>query len=350
VNSSPEPSDGTPIPPRKGKKGSRPTPIGSSGKGTSGKGTSGKGNSGGRSGGASRSAQGSNRARSASAARQARQRRIRLGIIGIVAVVVVVALIVVLSVNSNNSAKPAPRVALTDSQSLALQSVPVNDLVAAFDKAGSGLNPATSLNAAPLTSGGKPEVLFIGAEFCPICATERWPLTVALSQFGKFTNLHQTRSAVHDGNIATVTYYGSSYTSQYLTFTPVETTTNVPKGGYYQLLQTPTAQQQALWSNTSQALGISEGFPFVYMGGKYVLTTAQFNPSTLEGKSFDEISGDVGNNDTSIGANIDASAAALTKYFCTMTGGKPGSVCNAVTNLNAPVSSSSSGSNTPANG
>jgi hypothetical protein len=340
VTSSPEPSDATPIPPRKGKKGSRPTSIGSSGKTPPS----------GRSGGTGRSSQGSNRGRSASAARQARQRRIRLGIIGIVAVVVVVALIVVLSVNSNNSAKPAPRVALTDSQSAALQSVPVNDLVAAFDKSGSGLQPAIPLNDKPLTSGGKPEILFIGAEFCPICATERWPLTVALSQFGKFTNLHQTRSAVHDGNIATVTYYGSTYSSQYLTFTPVETTTNVPKGNYYELLQTPTPAQQTLWSNTSQALGQSESFPFVYMGGKYVLVTSQFSPETLTGKSFDEIAGDVGNNDTSVGASIDASAAALTKYFCTLTGNQPGSVCNAVANLNAPVSSSSTGSSTPAGG
>jgi hypothetical protein len=356
VTSSPEPSDATPIPPRKGKKGSRPTPTGSSGKSTSGKSTSGKstsgkGSSGGQSGGASRSAQGSNRSRSASAARQARQRRIRLGIIGIVAVVAVVIVVVAVSIHSNNSTKPAPRVALTSSQSVALQSVPVNDLVAAFDKSGSGLQPVTQLNGKALTSGGKPEILAILAEFCPICATERWPLTVALSQFGKFTNLHQTRSAVRDGNIATVTYYGSTYTSQYLTFTPVETTTNVPKGGYYETLQTPTAEQQALWSTTSQAVGLSgESFPFVYMAGKYVLTTSQFNPSTLSGKSFDEIAGDVGNNDTTVGANIDASAAALTKYFCTITGGQPGSVCNAVTNLNAPTSSSSTGSNSPAGG
>jgi hypothetical protein len=337
------PAQGTPVPPRKGKKGSRPAPVSQPRKPTStstSKSTT----------AAKKSGQGSNRARSSSAARQARKRRNRLGLIGVVAVVAVVAVIVALSINSNNSAKPAPRVALTAEQSVNLQSVPINDLVAGFDKSGSGLNPVTQINHAPLTSGGKPEVLFIGAEFCPICATERWPLTVALSQFGKFTNLHQTRSAVHDGNIATITYYGSTYTSQYLTFTPVETTTNVPKGNYYEPLQTPTAGQQSLWNSTSQELGINPGFPFVYMGGKYVLTTSQFNPTTLEGKSFDEIAGDVGNNDTSVGADIDASAAALTKYFCSLTGAKPASVCDAVTNLNAPVSSSSSGSNTPAGG
>ncbi len=212
----------------------------------------------------------------------------------------VIAVVVALGINSNNSAKPAPRVAL-HRQPVASPSSPCRSTIWSPPSTSPARdwNPATQLNDQPLTSGGKPEVLFIGAEFCPICATERWPLTVALSQFGKFTNLHQTRSAVHDGNIATVTFYGSTYSSPYLTFTPVETTTNVPKGNYYETLQTPTAAQQALWSNTSQALGISEGFPFVYMGGKYVLTTSQFDPSTLEGKSFDEISGDVGNNDTS---------------------------------------------------
>ena len=27
----------------------------------------------------------------------------------------------------------------------------------------------------PLTLHGKPELLYIGAEFCPVCAVERWP-------------------------------------------------------------------------------------------------------------------------------------------------------------------------------
>jgi hypothetical protein len=145
-------------------------------------------------------------------------------------------------------------------------------------------------------------------------------LTVALSQFRKFTSLQQTHSAVYSGNIATPTYYGSTYSSPYLTFTPVETTTNVPEGDYYETPQTPTAAQQALWTSTSLALHINEGFPFVYMGGEYVVTTSQYNPTTLEGKSFEQIANSVGNNDSTVGADIDASAAALTKYFCTLTG------------------------------
>jgi hypothetical protein len=45
---------------------------------------------------------------------------------------------------------------------------------------------------APFTVGGKPDVLFVGAEFCPFCAAERWPMVVALARFGRFTELHDS--------------------------------------------------------------------------------------------------------------------------------------------------------------
>ncbi len=47
----------------------------------------------------------------------------------------------------------------------------------------------------PLDSAGKPEVLFVGADYCPFCAAERWPLIVALSRFGHFAALHNMQSA-----------------------------------------------------------------------------------------------------------------------------------------------------------
>jgi hypothetical protein len=170
-------------------------------------------------------------------------------------------------------------------------------------------------------------------------------MVVALSQFGTFQNLQKTSSAAREGNIPTLSFYGSTYSSPYLTFTPVETTTNQPKGNYYEPLETPTPQQQALWSST---LGGHETFPFLYMGGKYLLTTSQFPSTVLEGHSFDEIANSVGDNSTSIGASIDASAAALVKYLCGMTGNKPAATCAAVANVNAPLSSSSSGASSSA--
>jgi hypothetical protein len=44
----------------------------------------------------------------------------------------------------------------------------------------------------PLTADGKPLVLYVGAEYCPFCASQRWAVVVALSRFGTFSNLGLT--------------------------------------------------------------------------------------------------------------------------------------------------------------
>ena len=46
----------------------------------------------------------------------------------------------------------------------------------------------------PLTIDGKPAIVFVSEESCPFCAAERWPLVVALSHFGTWSNLGSTRS------------------------------------------------------------------------------------------------------------------------------------------------------------
>src|SRR5215471_17073708 len=51
-------------------------------------------------------------------------------------------------------------------------------------KLSQGKLPFTPGSGAPLTSGGKPEMLYIGAEYCPYCAAMRWSMAVALSRFG----------------------------------------------------------------------------------------------------------------------------------------------------------------------
>src|SRR5205823_15010475 len=50
------------------------------------------------------------------------------------------------------------------------------------------LKPAVGL-AALQDPSGKPEVLYIGAEYCPFCAAERWSLVYALARFGTFKGL-----------------------------------------------------------------------------------------------------------------------------------------------------------------
>lgn len=278
----------------------------------------------------------------------ARRRRNMMAGAAVAVVVAVVAVVVAVGLSSSSSNKTAPRVALTAAQEVHLTSVPLSTLVSASDTgAASSLLPAYEIDSSPYTSAGKPAILYIGAEFCPICATERWPMVVALSQFGTFDNLSQTRSAVRDGNLATLSFYGSTYTSKYLTFTPVEALTNIPKGNTYEALQTPTPAQVQLWTGT---LG-SESFPFLYIAGKYVLDTYQYPATVIQGKDFTQIASAVGDNDTTVGASIDAAAAAFVHYICGITGQQPASTCQAVAGVKAPVTKvAKSGPSSPSNG
>src|SRR6266480_5347594 len=95
---------------------------------------------------------------------------------------------------------------------------------------------------------GKPQFLYIGAEYCPYCAAQRWATVVALSHFGTFDKLYQTTSSSTDvyPSTPTFTFYtghygGSFYTSKYIDFVPVET-----EDQQQNPLQTPTADQQNL--------------------------------------------------------------------------------------------------------
>jgi hypothetical protein len=255
----------------------------------------------------------------------------------VVAVVAVVAVLVIVGISNNSSSgalrEPAPQAAVTK-----ITNVPNSVLIAAAGKI-SNLYPAVPGITGPLNSAGKPELLYIGAEFCPFCAAERWPLIIALSKFGTFSNLQQTHSAVTDGDVGTWSFYGSSYTSPYLTFTSVENETNT-----YKTLQTPTPSEQAVWTtNEKKYLGQGGSYPFIDIGGKYLMLSAQYDDSIVYNKTFSDILSTVGSNNNTVGASIDAAAASMTKYICDVTGNKPASVCSQFSGVKAPVDNTASG-------
>ena len=267
------------------------------------------------------------------AAQEARRARTRTyGILTIVLVVVIVGVLVIVKVAGGGSGSgtgdqasppagtPIPTATLTK-----LQSVPISTLAAAPT---SGIvSTPQSVNASSLTSDGKPEVLFIGAEFCPHCAAERWPLYIALSKFGTFSpQPGRIHSANEDGDVPTLTFYGTTYTSPYFTFTPVEVYTNKLQGTGYAPLQTPTQAQLTLWEDTNGG-----SFPFVDFGGKKVLPSAQYLFTPLESLPFSAVAAQVGNNSSAIGADIDASAAQLITTICgSLSNQQPAAVCSAV--------------------
>ena len=181
--------------------------------------------------------------------------------------------------------------------------------------------PPSRLTGAALTgSGGKPQVLYIGAEYCPYCAITRWPLTVALSRFGSFSGLKTTKSAADDTagpNTPTLSYHGSSYKSDYVDFVPVEA-----EDGLQQPLETPTAAQNTLW----QTLGGS-GFPFIDFGGKWMQKGTLSSPAVLSGMSPDDVASQIGDVSTKPGSTVQQGADVYTAIICGLDGGKPANVC-----------------------
>ena len=176
------------------------------------------------------------------AARRAEARRRALFAGGAVVLVLAVVLVIVLvkvlgKPASTPKAGPATGSALPASVQADIAGVPASTLTA-VGAGGASATQIKTVTGPALTSGGKPEMLYIGAEWCPYCAAMRWAMTTALSRFGSFSPLGGIHSSATDvyANTASVTFYKSIYTSNYLTFTPVENQ-DVNRN----LLQTPTA-------------------------------------------------------------------------------------------------------------
>jgi Domain of unknown function (DUF929) len=256
----------------------------------------------------------------------------------IVVIAVVVAFIVIKANNkpaTNSSNGP------TGSALASVVSKVTNVPASTLDKVGGGsftgkIQPVSG--GTPLTSGGKPEMLYMGAEYCPYCAAERWSMIIALSRFGTFSGLSTVHSSTTDSpsNISTFTFHGSSYTSKYLTFTPVEMQTNVldPSTGNYPILEKPTAAQQALLTKYDAPPYVSSSadagaIPFIYFGGKYLSIGASYDATVLSGLKWNQIAADLSNPDSPVTKAIAGTANHITAAICKMTGNQPASACTA---------------------
>jgi hypothetical protein len=199
----------------------------------------------------------------------------------------------------------------------------------AFDAVGAGT--ATGFNAVAgqpaLTAGGKPELLYMGGQYCPFCAAERWALAAAVSRFGTLSGLGLIHSSPADVNPSTPTlsFEDARYSSKYLAFVPVEwfgqaADPSTPFGHVY--LQQPTAQQQALFTRYGGG-----SIPFVDIGNRYVLPQVQYDPAALAGLTWTQVAAAMHDPSSPVAKDIDGAANVITAAICTLTHGQPGGVC-----------------------
>ncbi|MDP9842797.1 DUF929 family protein [Streptosporangium lutulentum] len=181
----------------------------------------------------------------------------------------------------------------------------------------------------PLMQDGKPRIFYLGAEYCPYCAAERWPLIVALSRFGTFTGLGESRSTSDDvfPNTATFTFRSATYSSPYVAFTAVETEDSQGRP-----LQQPDTADAALVTKLNgppyvpaEAKG---SIPFIDIGNQFLITGASYSPDVLKGLDNEQIADKLADPTGSIGKPVDSVANLMTASICAITGDKPANVCN----------------------
>jgi hypothetical protein len=263
------------------------------------------------------------------AQQRAEQRRRAVTIIG---GVVVVALVVGIGIAYQFLKGPASNAVGVASPALVSQVTNVSQDTVERVAAGSAASKPETINGTVLGTPAKPTLLYIGAEFCPFCAAQRWAMVNALSRFGHFTGLHTIRSS-EDG-LATFTFLKSHYTSKFVTLVAKEEEDQNQK-----TLQPLTKTEQTQWETYLGPGASGPGFPFMDLNGKYVFTSPLVDPSLLSGKNWTQIAAAIATPTSTLGKAEIGAANYITSTICRENGGKPAAVCTApIMNITATLS------------
>jgi hypothetical protein len=248
------------------------------------------------------------------------------------ALVVIAAVVVLFIFLSHQSSPTTPAQGNTSADATTIKEVTGVD-PGLLSQVGTGgiANPFQSVQSSPpLLTGptGKPEVFFYGAEWCPLCAAERWSMVVALSRFGTFHTLNETTSSSTDSypNTSTFSFYQSDYTSSYIDFVPVESQDRDQNN-----LQTPTAAQQQILTHYNVS-----GYPFMDIGDRYLITSASYDPGVLRTNAQDPSSQPLSqqaiasrlSTENTLSKSVLGTANYLTAAICSITKNQPSSVCS----------------------
>jgi thiol-disulfide isomerase/thioredoxin len=177
---------------------------------------------------------------------------------------------------------------------------------------------------------GKPILLYVGGDYCPYCAAERWSMVMALSRFGTFNGLTLMESSSTDSfpNTNTFTFHGATYTSDYLNFQGVETADRSQ-----QPLGKLSGDQQAVFDKYNAPPYIDPqnagAVPFLSVSNQYVQIGAAFIPDQMQGLTWQQIADNLNDPNNSVTQSIVANANYMTAAICQITDNKPANVCTA---------------------
>jgi len=234
---------------------------------------------------------------------------------------VAIAVIAFIALRGGNPPKPVPTPTGASAAQIISQltTIPASELDAVGGGTADKSKFAAITGRPALTESGKPEVLYLGAEYCPYCAAERWALIVALSRFGTLSGLDFMTSSSSDAfaDTPTWTFRHATFAGSDIAFVGVE---EADRAG--NPLQQPTSAQAAIANQYGGGT-----IPFIDFGNRLYLNGANYFPQDLQGLSWQQIADALQQPTTSQAKEILGSANYLTAAICRAAGDGP-AVCS----------------------
>jgi len=186
-------------------------------------------------------------------------------------------------------------------------------------KRGKVLGKFVEVSKETIKRSGKLFVFFMGAEYCPYCAAERWAIVRALSKYGQWTGLKQTMSAARDEpflNLPTYDLIEATYTSQHIEFVAREI-----KDREFKPLQKLLKTEEKLVRKYNPEKKI----PFLLIGGRFMQIEAGFSPKIFIGHTFRQTETELKKIESDIRKTIDDEASIISALLC--ISGLPPELC-----------------------
>jgi thiol-disulfide isomerase/thioredoxin len=171
----------------------------------------------------------------------------------------------------------------------------------------------------PMRRNGKLYVFFMGAEYCPFCAAERWAVVRGLQKFGQWSGLKQTISAARDEpflNLPTYDFTEATYASSHVEFVAREL-----KNREFKPLQKLLKTEEKL----TRKYNPRKEIPFLLVGGKFMQLGAGFTPKIFIGHTFRQTETELKKAESEIRKTIDAEANIIAALLC--ISGLPPELC-----------------------
>lgn len=167
--------------------------------------------------------------------------------------------------------------------------------------------------------GGKLFVFFMGAEYCPYCAAERWAVVRSLQKFGQWEGLKQTISAARDEpylNLPTYDFTNATYNSSHIEFVAREL-----KDRDFKPLQKLLKTEEKLVRKYNPKKEI----PFLLVAGRFMQVGSGFPPKIFIGHTFRQTETELKKAESEIRKTIDGEANVISALLC--LSGMPPELC-----------------------